>query len=69
MPQVNQPVAVVVLGARSNAARFTEVRNLFTWMTSRAQDVIGKNDREPGGAGSAPVSPLNRRRVQRQRRD
>jgi len=37
MPQVNQPVAVVVLGARSNAARFTEVRNLVTWLTSRSQ--------------------------------
>jgi D-alanyl-D-alanine endopeptidase (penicillin-binding protein 7) len=49
MPQINQPVAVVVLGARSNAARFTEVRNLFTWMTTRAQDLIGKNEREPQG--------------------
>ncbi len=37
MPQVNQPVAVVVLGARSNAARFAEVRNLFTWLTTKAQ--------------------------------
>jgi serine-type D-Ala-D-Ala endopeptidase (penicillin-binding protein 7) len=44
MPQVNQPVAVVVLGARSNAGRFNEVRNLFTWMTSKAQDLIGKQD-------------------------
>ena len=49
LPQINQPVAVVVLGARSNAARFTEVRNLFTWMTTRAQDLIGKNEREPHG--------------------
>ncbi len=47
MPQVNQPVAVVVLGASSNAARFTEVRNLFTWLTTRAQDLVGKNEREP----------------------
>jgi D-alanyl-D-alanine endopeptidase (penicillin-binding protein 7) len=50
MPQVNQPVAVVVLGARSNAARFTEVRNLFTWMTAKAQNVIGKApDPDPEG--------------------
>jgi D-alanyl-D-alanine endopeptidase (penicillin-binding protein 7) len=49
LPQVNQPVAVVVLGASSNAARFTEVRNLFTWLTTRAQDLIGKNEREPQG--------------------
>ncbi len=47
MPQINQPVAVVVLGARTNAARFTEVRNLFTWMTTRAQDLIGKNEPAP----------------------
>jgi serine-type D-Ala-D-Ala endopeptidase (penicillin-binding protein 7) len=49
MPQVNQPVAVVVLGASSNAARFTEVRNLFTWLSTRAQDLVGKSDREPQG--------------------
>jgi D-alanyl-D-alanine carboxypeptidase len=39
-------VAVVVLGARSNAGRFTEVRNLFTWMSSKAQDMLRKDDRE-----------------------
>jgi serine-type D-Ala-D-Ala endopeptidase (penicillin-binding protein 7) len=47
MPQINQPVAVVVLGAKSNAARFTEVRNLFTWMTARAQNLVGNKDPEP----------------------
>jgi serine-type D-Ala-D-Ala endopeptidase (penicillin-binding protein 7) len=46
MPQVNQPVAVVVLGARTNAARFTEVRNLFTWMTAKAQNLLGKTERD-----------------------
>jgi D-alanyl-D-alanine carboxypeptidase len=45
MPQVNQPVAVVVLGARSNTGRFTEVRNLFNWMSSKAQNLI-KDDQE-----------------------
>lgn len=40
MPQVNQSVAVVVLGARSNAGRFTEVRNLISWMTSKAQELF-----------------------------
>ncbi len=68
MPQVNQPVAVVVLGASSNAARFTEVRNLFTWLTTRAQDLVGKNEREPEGRRLAAVAPSRRRRVQRQRR-
>jgi serine-type D-Ala-D-Ala endopeptidase (penicillin-binding protein 7) len=46
LPQVNQPVAVVVLGARSNAARFAEVRNLFTWLTTKTQDLLGKQDDE-----------------------
>jgi serine-type D-Ala-D-Ala endopeptidase (penicillin-binding protein 7) len=46
MPQVNQPVAVVVLGARSNAGRFNEVRNLFTWMTAKAHDLLGKKEQE-----------------------
>jgi serine-type D-Ala-D-Ala endopeptidase (penicillin-binding protein 7) len=40
MPQVNQPVAVVVLGAHSNAGRFTEVRNLVSWMASKAQELF-----------------------------
>ena len=44
LPQVNQPVAVVVLGAHSNAARFAEVRNLFTWLTARAEGVLDKQD-------------------------
>ena len=30
-----QQVAVVVLGARSNAGRFLETRNLFNWLTRR----------------------------------
>lgn len=36
MPEGNQQVAVVVLGARSNAARFMESRNLFNWVNSKA---------------------------------
>jgi serine-type D-Ala-D-Ala endopeptidase (penicillin-binding protein 7) len=46
MPQVNQPVAVVVLGARSNAGRFTEVRNLFNWMSAKAQELLDKKNDE-----------------------
>jgi D-alanyl-D-alanine endopeptidase (penicillin-binding protein 7) len=36
MPQSGQQVAVVVLGARSNAGRFMESRNLFNWVSSKA---------------------------------
>jgi D-alanyl-D-alanine endopeptidase (penicillin-binding protein 7) len=42
IPDVNQQVAVVVLGARSNNGRFMETRNLFQWLSSKAQQVFGK---------------------------
>ena len=44
LPQVNQQVAVVVLGARSNAGRFSEMRNLFNWLSGRAQELLGKKE-------------------------
>lgn len=60
MPQVNQPVAVVVLGARSNAARFAEVRNLFTWLTTKAQDLLVKQDHQQPDAESPDQPPYPR---------
>jgi len=36
----NQQVAVVVLGARSNAGRFMETQNLFTWLSTKASTVF-----------------------------
>jgi D-alanyl-D-alanine endopeptidase (penicillin-binding protein 7) len=39
MPQ-GQQVAVVVLGARSNAGRFMESRNLFNWVSSKASTLF-----------------------------
>jgi serine-type D-Ala-D-Ala endopeptidase (penicillin-binding protein 7) len=36
LPQSSQDVVVVVFGARSNAGRFMESRNLFNWATSKA---------------------------------
>ena len=41
LPQGGPQVAVVVLGARSNAGRFWETRHLFNWLASRAQDLFG----------------------------
>ncbi len=35
-----QQVAVVVLGARSNAARFLETQNLFNWLTAKAATIF-----------------------------
>ena len=40
LPQSGQEVAVVVLGARSNAARFMETRNLFNWLSAKATTVF-----------------------------
>jgi D-alanyl-D-alanine endopeptidase (penicillin-binding protein 7) len=41
LPQGGPQVAVVVLGAKSNAGRFWETRHLFNWLSSKAQDLIG----------------------------
>jgi D-alanyl-D-alanine endopeptidase (penicillin-binding protein 7) len=42
LPQTGQQVAVVVLGARSNAGRFMETQNLFTWLSTNAPTLFGK---------------------------
>ena len=49
LPQSGQQVAVVVLGARSNAGRFVETRNLFDWMASQASSIFS--------AAAAPATP------------
>jgi D-alanyl-D-alanine endopeptidase (penicillin-binding protein 7) len=40
LPQTGQQVALVVLGARSNAGRFMETQNLFAWLSSRASTIF-----------------------------
>lgn len=40
LPQGGQEVAVVVLGARSNAGRFLETRNLFSWLSAKASTLL-----------------------------
>jgi D-alanyl-D-alanine endopeptidase (penicillin-binding protein 7) len=40
LPQTNQQVAVVVLGARSNAGRFMETRHLFNWLSSQSGQLL-----------------------------
>ena len=40
LPQSGHEVAVVVLGARSNAGRFMEAQNLFAWQASHASSVF-----------------------------
>jgi D-alanyl-D-alanine endopeptidase (penicillin-binding protein 7) len=46
LPELDQPVAVVVLGARSNSARFVEVRNLFSWLSTKARDLFGRKEQD-----------------------
>jgi D-alanyl-D-alanine endopeptidase (penicillin-binding protein 7) len=40
VPQNGEQVAVVVLGARSNAGRFMETRNLFNWMSAKTSTIF-----------------------------
>ena len=49
LPQGGPQVAVVVLGARSNAGRFLETRNLFDWLSTKTSAIFG--------AASSPASP------------
>jgi D-alanyl-D-alanine endopeptidase (penicillin-binding protein 7) len=41
LPKGGGEVAVVVLGAKSNAGRFWETRHLFNWFSTKAQDLLG----------------------------
>jgi D-alanyl-D-alanine endopeptidase (penicillin-binding protein 7) len=40
LPDGGRQVAVVVLGARSNAGRFMETQNLFNWLSAKASTVF-----------------------------
>lgn len=40
LPQ-GDPIAVVVLGARSNTGRFMETRHLFNWVAGKTQQMLG----------------------------
>ena len=44
--QGGQQVAVVVLGARSNAGRFMESRNLLNWVSSKASTLFAPKTQE-----------------------
>ena len=43
----NQQVAVVVLGARSNAGRFMETQNLFDWLSEKASTLFATSTKTP----------------------
>jgi serine-type D-Ala-D-Ala endopeptidase (penicillin-binding protein 7) len=41
LPEGGPSVVVVVLGARSSASRFLETRQLYSWLASKTQDLLG----------------------------
>jgi D-alanyl-D-alanine endopeptidase (penicillin-binding protein 7) len=47
LPQSGHDVAVVVLGAQSNAGRFAETQNLFNWLSSRAATIFATETPSP----------------------
>jgi D-alanyl-D-alanine endopeptidase (penicillin-binding protein 7) len=49
LPQTGQQVAVVVLGAKSNASRFWETRHLFNWLASRTKALVATSDAQSQG--------------------
>lgn len=56
MPQ-GDPVAVVVLGARSNAGRFMETKHLFNWLAVRTKSLL---------VPEAPKAPVQQEPLQQQ---
>jgi D-alanyl-D-alanine carboxypeptidase len=40
LPESGHQVALVVLGARTNAGRFMETQNLFNWLSSKASTIF-----------------------------
>jgi serine-type D-Ala-D-Ala endopeptidase (penicillin-binding protein 7) len=53
LPQGGPDVAVVVLGAKSNAGRFWETRHLFNWLAGKAENLLGG---AVEAAGPAPAA-------------
>jgi serine-type D-Ala-D-Ala endopeptidase (penicillin-binding protein 7) len=56
LPSSNQQVAVVVLGARSNAGRFMETQNLFDWLSSKASTLFATTAKAPVAVADSPVT-------------
>ena len=54
LPQNGQQVAVVVLGARSNAGRFMETRNLFSWLSAKAATIFATSTSTPAPQSAQP---------------
>jgi D-alanyl-D-alanine endopeptidase (penicillin-binding protein 7) len=46
LPQSQQTVAVVVLGAKSNTGRFWETRHLLNWVSQKASELFAKDQHQ-----------------------
>ena len=57
MPQ-GDPMAVVVLGARSNAGRFVETRHLFDWISDRTKALLKPEAPKATDINLPPVPPV-----------
>jgi D-alanyl-D-alanine endopeptidase (penicillin-binding protein 7) len=58
LPQSGHNVAVVVLGARSNAGRFVETRNLFNWLSIKTSTLLGMATSAGTPAPAAPQAQV-----------
>jgi D-alanyl-D-alanine endopeptidase (penicillin-binding protein 7) len=56
LPQGGPDVAVVVLGAKSNAGRFWETRHLFNWLAGKAENLLGGAVEASSPAVAAPAA-------------
>jgi len=56
LPSSNQQVAVVVLGARSNAGRFMETQNLFNWLSTKTSTIFATTAKTPGAVPDPSVA-------------
>jgi D-alanyl-D-alanine endopeptidase (penicillin-binding protein 7) len=56
LPQGGPQVAVVVLGAKSNAGRFWETRHLFNWLSSKASDLFATPVQAAGATAAASTN-------------
>ncbi|MDO8836550.1 MAG: serine hydrolase [Vicinamibacterales bacterium] len=60
LPELNQTVAVVVLGARSNAGRFWETRHIFNWISAKAHNLFGGRPPLPPSAPDPVIHHFDR---------
>jgi D-alanyl-D-alanine endopeptidase (penicillin-binding protein 7) len=54
LPNDGRQVAVVVLGARSNAGRFMETQNLFSWLSAKASTIFATKTVVPAVSVAVP---------------